>query len=167
MDLEGYLAAKEPGTWIAFETARLSEADFLATMFRDRRPVDGPALRAFLSQSYRWVEGMEAVLQDLLSAGAELHAMSNYPVWYHLIEDELGLSRYLHWSFVSWDEGLRKPDRRAFVRAEARMGASPGRILFVDDQMKNVEAAREAGWGAVHFRSASALRQTLGEHGLL
>jgi len=166
LDLEGYLAAKEPGTWAAFETARLSEAQFLETMFRDRRPVDGGALRAFLSGSYRWVDGMQSLLQDLTDAGVEVHAMSNYPVWYHLIEQELGLSRYLQWSFVSWDEGLRKPERRAFARAAARMDAAPERIVFVDDQQANVDSATAEGWRAIRFRHSEHLRERLRDLGV-
>ncbi len=166
LDLDGFLAAKEPGTWPAFETARLSEAQFLETMFRDRRRVDGDALRAFLSGSYRWVDGMQPLLEDLASAGFEVHAMSNYPVWYHLIEQELGLSRYLRWSFVSWDEGLRKPEPRAFGRAAARMGAVPEQIVLVDDQQANVDGARAVGWRAIHFEHSAPLRDRLRDLGV-
>jgi len=161
LDLEGYLAAKEPGTWEAFETARLSEERFAATMFRDRRPVDVDALRAFLARTYRWVDGMQELLHELSSDGIEIHAMSNYPVWYHLIEEELGLSRYLQWTFVSWDQGLRKPDRRAYARLQSAVGHPPSRLVLVDDQERNVEGALGAGWRGIRFTDVSSLRVEL------
>ncbi len=163
LDHAGYLEAKEPGHWVAFETARISEGEFVATLFKDRRPVDAEALRAHLARSYRWLPGMEVLLQELADAGVELHAMSNYPVWYHLVEEELGLSRYLHWSFVSWDEGLRKPDRRAFARVAMRIGAEPSELVLIDDQQRNVDGALQAGWQGVRFTGAEALRGWLRE----
>ena len=36
---------------------------------------------------------MEQLLQDLQQAGVELHAMSNYPVWYKHVNKKLGLDR--------------------------------------------------------------------------
>ncbi len=32
-------------------------------------------------QSYRFLDGMEGLLQRLKESGYELHAMSNYPIW--------------------------------------------------------------------------------------
>ena len=32
-------------------------------------------------QSYRFLDGMESLLQRLKVSGYELHAMSNYPIW--------------------------------------------------------------------------------------
>jgi HAD superfamily hydrolase (TIGR01509 family) len=167
MTFEEFLAAKHPRNWLEFETARIDEATYLRTLFRDRRPVDGAALRCHLARSYRWVDGMEALLAELCDRGIELHAMSNYPVWYHLIEEELGLSRYLQWSLVSWDTGLRKPDPMAYRRGAARLGARPEQLLLVDDQARNVDAARSEGWDGVHFVDAPSLRRELEARGIL
>jgi len=32
---------------------------------------------------------------------AQVHALSNYPCWYHIIEEKLQLSRFLSWTFIS------------------------------------------------------------------
>lgn len=55
---------------------------------------------------------MEALLERLAAAGIRMHAFSNYPAWWALIEERLGLSRYLQWTFVSC-EGPLKASRRA------------------------------------------------------
>ena len=44
--------------------------------------------------AYEWIDGMEQLLRDLQLAGVELHAMSNYPVWYKHVNQKLGLDRY-------------------------------------------------------------------------
>ncbi len=167
LDFASFLAQKHPTNWMAFESARISEQAYLQQLFRDRRPVDGVALRAHLAAAYRWVDGMHELLVELHQAGVEVHAMSNYPVWYHLIEEELGLGRYLQWSMVSWDTGLRKPDPRAYRRGAARVGHPPGALLLIDDQPVNVDAARAEGWGGVVFEGAEPLREALAQHGVL
>ncbi len=55
--------------------------------------------------------------------------------------------------YVSSAIGLRKPDRAAFDYVARDMGVAPGRILFFDDALANVDGARAAGLQAVHVRS--------------
>jgi putative hydrolase of the HAD superfamily len=55
--------------------------------------------------------------------------------------------------FTSHEIGRRKPERAAFERVAAAIGAAPGRILFFDDVIENVQGARAAGMQAVHVRS--------------
>ena len=47
--------------------------------------------------------------------------------------------------------GLAKPDLAIFAFAAQRAGAEPSEILFVDDIMSHVEAARAAGFEAIQF----------------
>jgi hypothetical protein len=44
-------------------------------------------------EAYEYLDGMPELLQDLKDAGVEMHAMSNYPVWYRHINDKLRLDR--------------------------------------------------------------------------
>jgi len=46
-----------------------------------------------------------------------------------------------------------------FERAARELGGSPDDCLFVDDRLRNCEAARAAGMNAIHFRGdVTALR---------
>ncbi len=54
--------------------------------------------------------------------------------------------------YLSSAIGLRKPDREAFDHVARDMGVAPGRILFFDDVLENVEGSRRAGFQAVHVR---------------
>ena len=167
LSLPELLAQKAPDTWQRFETGDYDEATFAARYFADGRPLDLDAFRETLRRAYRFLPGVEALLSELRQAGVAMHALSNYPPWYRLIEDELRLSRYLEWSFVSCDTGVRKPDPRAYTGAAERLGVPPERCLFVDDRESNVRAAREVGMGALRFEGADALEQALVERGLL
>lgn len=167
MDLPQLLAAKTPDTWQRFETGDYDEATFAARYFADGRPLDLAAFRQTLRQAYRFLPGVEALLAELSAAGVAMHALSNYPPWYRLIEEELRLSRFLEWSFVSCDTGVRKPDPRAYTGPAQRLGVAPGECLFVDDRETNVAGARAVGMDGHRFVDARDLRAALVARGLL
>src|SRR4051794_13151949 len=52
--------------------------------------------------------------------------------------------------FLSSSIGLRKPEPAAFAHVVKEIGVPAARIVFFDDLLENVEAARAAGLTAVH-----------------
>ena len=167
MTLEQLLEAKHPTLWAEFERNEIDEGELFARFFRDGRAFDGPGMKQHMVQHYRFLPGIEDLLADLRSAGVAMHALSNYPDWYHEIEERTQLSRYVTWSFVSCDTGLRKPDPGAYLHAASTLGLAPELCLFVDDQERNVHAASALGMQALTFEGAAELRRELGARGLL
>jgi putative hydrolase of the HAD superfamily len=51
--------------------------------------------------------------------------------------------------------GMRKPEPEIYALALSRLGVQAGECAFVDDLQVNVDAARELGFHAVHFRDTS------------
>lgn len=151
LTLDGLIAAKHPTAWVRFERAELDEKSFLATFFKDGRSFDHDAFKARVRDAYAWVPGMQDVLRSLAEQGLGMHTLSNYPSWYTWIEERLGLSRYLSWSFVSCHTGVRKPDRAAYENALARLECAPADCVFIDDRAQNCEAARAVGMQAIEF----------------
>jgi len=68
--------------------------------------------------------------------------------------------------FASYVMGLRKPEPAAFAHIAKEIGVPPGRILFFDDTLGHVEAARAYGLQAVHVTSDETVRDTLAALGL-
>jgi len=155
------IAQKDPRAWVDFEHGAIDEATFAARFFADRRPVDGPGLRRMARESFRLLDGIEGVLDRLKERGVEMHAFSNYPVWWRDVEATTGLSRWLEWSFVSCELGLRKPDPRVYHEVVRRLAVAPERCVFVDDRERNVAAAREAGMVGVLFEGAKPMEERL------
>jgi len=151
MTLEQMLREKHPTAWGTFERGQLSEEAFLATFFADGRTFDTAGFRACIRSSYRWIEGIEALLSALQARGMRMHTLSNYPEWYAWIEERLQLSRYVQWTFVSCHTGLRKPDAAAFRLAAQVLEHEPGECLFIDDRLSNCDGARSVGMDALHF----------------
>jgi len=71
---------------------------------------------------------MEALLGRLAGSGYELHALSNYPSWFQLIEEKLQLSRYLSWTFVSCTGPMevRPPGLQPYFKTRPLLNFVPG-----------------------------------------
>lgn len=161
-----FLSAKKDGTWLAFEAGRMSEEDLRHQFFSDDdKELDLPSFKAWLKTKYEFLPGMEHLLRDLREDGVELHAFSNYPIWYLIVEEKLRLSRHgVNWTFVSCCEGLRKPDLRAYQRASQNANAELSLCVLLDDRQDNCDAALAAGWlAAVKFENAKQAKAELAE----
>jgi HAD superfamily hydrolase (TIGR01509 family) len=60
-----------------------------------------------------------------------------------------------------------KPEAEIFELAARRFDVPPAELLFFDDHLPNVHAARAAGWQAEHFTDAAAAAAVLRARGLL
>jgi HAD superfamily hydrolase (TIGR01509 family) len=167
MTVEELLEAVHPTSWIEFEEGVITEAEYFERFFRDGRAVDGPGLRECLATAYRWLDGMEELLAELHGSKYSIHAFSNYSSWYTLIDDSLGLSRYLKWTCVSCLTGVRKPDAQAYLGAAAKCEVQPAECLFVDDRPVNVDAAIAVGMDAILRLDVKQVRRELGLRGIL
>jgi HAD superfamily hydrolase (TIGR01509 family) len=151
MTLAEMLEHKHPTAWASFERGELSEGEFLASFFKDGRAFDTAGFRSCVRAAYRWMVGIEALLEALERQGVSMHALSNYPEWYLWIEERLQLSRYVKWTFVSCHTRLRKPDPGVFRLAARELGHAPEECLFIDDRRSNCDAARAVGMDAIVF----------------
>ncbi|MCP4871640.1 MAG: HAD-IA family hydrolase [Proteobacteria bacterium] len=157
---------KDPTSWIEFEHGDIDEATFVSRFWADGRPLDHAAFISLFRDGYAWIEGMESLLSDLKEAGVAMHALSNYPRWFEMIEARLELSRFLEWTFVSCLTGVRKPDPEAYRGPARTLGVDPSQCLFVDDRGSNCKAAAAVGMGAIKFVGAEALRIELRNRGI-
>jgi HAD superfamily hydrolase (TIGR01509 family) len=167
LTLQALIEQKHPTAWVDFEHGAIDPGEYYRRFFADHRAVDGEELERTLGAAYAWVDGMEAVVCDLAQRGIEMHALSNYPEWYQLVDDKLGVSRYVPWTFVSCKTRLRKPDRNAYLHAANALGRLPSDCLFIDDRSANCRAAEEAGMRSIVFSEARLLRAELSARGIL
>ncbi|XP_057801761.1 flavin mononucleotide hydrolase 1, chloroplatic-like isoform X3 [Salvia miltiorrhiza] len=135
--------------------------------FKDGRPLDLEGLKSCMRRGYAYIEGVEDLLTDLKNNGYEMHTSTNYPIWYEIIEEKLKLSSYLSWTFCSCTMGKRKPDPDFYMDMLKHLKVEPTCCVFIDDRMKNVEAALHAGFNGIHFKTADSLRKDLSNLGIL
>jgi HAD superfamily hydrolase (TIGR01509 family) len=168
LQFEELLAQKHPTTWLEFELGRIGEEQLSTRFFRDGRVIDGAALKEHMRSAYDWIDGMEPLLRELQARGTAMHLLSNYPEWYQLCDERLGVFRYVEPSFVSCKTGVRKPAPEAYLQACRTLQLAPSQCLFVDDREPNCAAARALDMDAVRFDGDVArLRDELARRGLL
>ena len=79
------------------------------------------------------------------------------------MKTDMGFSKLFDEVFGSAELGAVKPDREYYQRVTDRLEARRGEILFWDDSMRNVDAAREFGWQAEHFTTYEAFKSVMVE----
>lgn len=83
----------------------------------------------------------------------------------------VALARY---DFLQWFEGIsvsgelkmRKPFPEIYQYTLEKYNINPSEAVFIDDNLRNVEAARNLAIHAIHFQSAEQLRVRLSELGV-
>lgn len=167
MSFEQLIREKHPTAWVDFELGTIDEATFLPRFFQDERPYDHLGLKETMRSNYAWLPGMEQLVSDIAATCVPMHALSNYTPWYRMIEERTGLSRFVQWSFVSCDTGVRKPDPSAYLSAASAVQLHPSECLFVDDRKHNCDAALAVGMPAILFENADQLRTEFVHRGVL
>ena len=126
---------------------------------------------AHLFQAYfdRWEEsiadpfhGTVALARKLREAGYRTLALTNFSS--ETFPRAVRLNPFLNefeGIVVSGDEGVMKPDAAIYRLLCERYGVDPGRAVFIDDSLHNVEWARHIGMHAVHFSSVERLLEDL------
>lgn len=114
------------------------------------------------------VPGSLEIVRELQAAGVPLYAITNFGAeFWAAFRPTAPIFDLFRDIVVSGEEKLVKPDSAIFELAARRFRHAPAAMLFVDDNVANVEAARICGWRAHRFTDAEKLRAELIEWGLL
>jgi FMN phosphatase YigB (HAD superfamily) len=156
--------------WVrTFEAGRCGSADFAQGVVDDWELPVGP--EEFLGIFTSWPTGPLDGAEDLVRATAAVAAVgcfsnTNTVHWDGNVEHWplIGLFAY---QFVSHRMGQVKPDAAAFERVAESLPVAPDRVLFVDDNLANVEAARSLGFPAEHVAGVRGAREALEGAGLI
>lgn len=99
-------------------------------------------------------EGMERML-ECLGKKVKLGIITNGPAQHQWDKvHALGAERWIPMEhiLISGEEGVAKPDKEIFERAEKRLGLRPDELCYVGDSYGNdILGAKRAGWKAVWY----------------
>ena len=156
--------------WVRlFESGGCSETDFAAGLIEDW---ELPISEVDLLESFgAWATTPIAGAEDLVSETAgvvPVGCLSNTNAlhWEHQLARWPMMELFGH-TFLSFQTGFVKPDRQAFDHVVSTAGVEPDRILFLDDNLINVDAACQAGIRAVHTVGVESARVHLLDAGVL
>ncbi len=156
--------------WVrAFEQGACSAPEFAAGLVDDW----GLALSAedFLSDFARWPHPLLPGATTLVRAARAVRpvgCLSNT----NALQWEANCSQWplladLDYRFVSFELGLVKPDAEIFEAVAADLPFARERVLFLDDNAMNVEAAQRVGFLAAQAKGVDAARGVLVAAGIL
>lgn len=73
--------------------------------------------------------------------------------WIEQVLNENNINNIFDHIINSYNVGARKPDKKIFFEAISRTGSRPEEILFIDDSLENIEAAKEIGINTIQFKN--------------
>jgi 2-haloacid dehalogenase len=115
------------------------------------------------------IEGTVAILRELKEDGeVRLFALTNMEATtYPLRRERYDFLRWFEGTVVSSSERVIKPDERIFRVLLERYALTAASTLMVDDNPRNIAAARTLGMPTVLFESPEGLRRALEDRGVL
>ena len=158
------------GDWGEFDRGAVT-ADGLVQRMSQRTGLSAGEVQAVVDAVPAELQPMPdtvALIETLHAAGRPLYYLSNMPAPYaaYLTKAHAVMQRFRAGVFSS-DVQVIKPDPRIFELAARRFGQAPQDLLFLDDSLPNVEAARRLGWGALHFSTAARAAAEMRAAGVL
>jgi putative hydrolase of the HAD superfamily len=104
-----------------------------------------------------------------LQSSYSIYLLSNTNKIHHeyfsrIFEGEIGygkLESLFLKAYLSFEIGMRKPDREIYDYVIRDAGINPMETLFIDDSLPNIEAAKALGWG-VHWLRPGERIEALG-----
>ncbi len=158
------------GDWGAFDQGLIDAAtvtDRIATRTGWPHGEVAQVVRA-VPDELQLLPGTVTLIQELKRAGHRLFYLSNMPEPYaNHLERHYPLNEWFESGLFSGRVKQSKPSAEIYRLAIERFGVAPASCLFLDDHWANIEAARAAGWQALLFSDADAMRPQLQALGLL
>jgi epoxide hydrolase-like predicted phosphatase len=150
-------------TWQEALVGRMTMDDFWQTIGPALGLSTSAAIKAFQQRYYgdETLNEEVAALIRTLSDHFRLAVLSNSPPGLARWLDDWQLLRFFDVVFCSGDEGIAKPDPRAFTLTIERLGVKPREAIFIDDTLEHVETARRLGFHGVVFTIARVLVEDL------
>ena len=153
---------------IAYETGRISAAAFAAAAVTEfQLPVTA---EWFLEAFNDWPRRLQAGALELLDDVPKryrLAALSNTSQSHWERIESMGLAHRFERLYLSHRIGQLKPSRQAFETALEDLAVAPSAVLFLDDILSNVSAARAVGLHAEMVANPREARIALERYGVL
>lgn len=114
------------------------------------------------------IQGTVEILNDIYgSKNYRLYALTNWSgeLFHHALE-RFDFLQYFEGILVSGDENIKKPDLRIYNLILERYAIEAETAVFIDDNKRNIEAAKEVNLKTIHFQSPEQLKADLKKLGI-
>lgn len=118
----------------------------------------------------RWSEMLGGPIGDSVSILKQLKESNKYNLYaltnwsaetFPIAQDRYDFLQWFEGIVVSGVEKMRKPQVEFYQLILERYNIDPSQSLFIDDNLRNVQAAQAHGIDSIHFLSATQLKKEL------
>lgn len=118
----------------------------------------------------RWEEMLGGAIDETVAILDKLIESKNYKVvaltnWSHetfpIAQRKYDFLQWFEGIVVSGEEKTRKPFEDIYRLTLNRFDINPENALFIDDNLRNIEAARALGINGIHFKDSESLAENL------
>ncbi|MGB4589993.1 MAG: HAD family phosphatase [Clostridiaceae bacterium] len=160
-----FLEVFESEEWSLLD-AGLIDDDEAVRRVSKRLPEHRETVEKFIKTwEYFLIEEMKAstyFLKLFKEKGYKVYALSNYPERSFLYtETKYDFFKLFDGKVISYEVKKIKPDLGIYNTLFEKYSLNPEECIFIDDTYANVEAARELGMKAVHFRQTEQFLEVL------
>lgn len=156
--------------WLDLDRGVIDEAQAINN-FCMRSPDNECHIRSSMEDWYDLFSPIEKsveVLKHVKSKGYNTYILSNFhEKAFEYVTSKFDFFRHFDGGIISYREKLLKPEIDIYMKFVTNYGLKPGESLFVDDTEVNVEAARQLGFNAIHFKSAEQFIEELKSYNVL
>jgi len=139
----------------------------------EQHPKHEENIRAFYG---RWPEMLGGAIEPVVTIFSRLketnshkfYALTNWSVeTFPIAQQRFNFLTWFDGIVVSGEEKTRKPFANFYHILLKRYNLEPNEVLFIDDNLRNIKAAKALGMNVIHFETADLLEQRLVELNLL
>lgn len=159
---------------IQYETGDINTDDFLSglcSLFTANFSIDHLEIdrleQAFSGIIREQITGMTDIVQHISSRFQTALVSNTNEIHYNICLTNCKALQFLQKHYLSYQLLAVKPSSQFYEAIIKDQNAIPSELLFIDDSLENVNAAKAAGMKAVHFENVDQLKIALESGGIL
>ena len=151
--------------WNEFDKGCMELEEILAK-FVEKAPECEKEIRSIFDHMDNLLRGRSYAdewIRELKERGCKVYILSNMSKPAHEVHGK-GCMKFLDevdGAILSYQEKMIKPDRCIYELLCDRFQIEPQTAVFLDDTLKNIEAAKEFGLHGIHFKTYEQAKQEL------
>lgn len=145
-----------------FSIGEITESE-LISIFLQQKNIDLD-LKSYVEVLKKWIEpieGMEKILESLSERYFLATLINEGSEWANYKLDVSGFRKFFKENFISGDLKVEKPNLEIYKIVLNKLNITSEECIFIDDQIKNCEAAEKLGIKSIVFENPTQLKKEL------
>jgi 2-haloacid dehalogenase len=140
-------------------------------ILQERFPEHAVKIRLYYDQWEKMIKGdipQNVILLQKLKEKYKLYGLTNWSAeTFPIVFKQYAFFTLFDGIVISGEEKLIKPDQKIFELLLERYHLEAKNALFIDDNINNIQAAKEIGFATIHVQEKTDLKRELNALGLI